>query len=208
MRLVILSDTHRNHRDIKLPEGDVLIHCGDYCLGLEKHQTAATVYDFCDWMNEQNFKCKIVVSGNHDSIENRKILLKQFSVCGLVHLVDQYHEYNKIKFFGSPWITPVYGAFNADEEDIRKYTEKCNNCDVLITHSPPAGILSNSRNDDETGSIAIRELSQRVKPKIHCFGHCHNNGGRSITMDNTTYINAAMVDKNYQLINSPIVIDI
>jgi predicted phosphodiesterase len=33
MRLVIVSDTHQQHRKIRLPDGDVLIHCGDFLGG-------------------------------------------------------------------------------------------------------------------------------------------------------------------------------
>ena len=30
MRFVLLSDTHGLHEHVKIPNGDVLIHCGDY----------------------------------------------------------------------------------------------------------------------------------------------------------------------------------
>ncbi|MDE0001998.1 MAG: hypothetical protein OXQ29_04840 [Rhodospirillaceae bacterium] len=31
MRLVLLSDTHGLHREISIPDGDVMVHAGDFC---------------------------------------------------------------------------------------------------------------------------------------------------------------------------------
>ena len=31
VRLVLLSDTHGLHREISIPDGDVLVHAGDFC---------------------------------------------------------------------------------------------------------------------------------------------------------------------------------
>jgi len=29
-RIVAISDTHNQHDEIELPEGDILVHCGDF----------------------------------------------------------------------------------------------------------------------------------------------------------------------------------
>jgi len=30
MRIVCIADTHEKHKQVKLPEGDILIHAGDF----------------------------------------------------------------------------------------------------------------------------------------------------------------------------------
>ena len=30
VRVVVISDTHTSHRQLVLPDGDILIHCGDF----------------------------------------------------------------------------------------------------------------------------------------------------------------------------------
>ena len=31
LRVVVISDTHGMHRKVNVPDGDVLVHCGDFC---------------------------------------------------------------------------------------------------------------------------------------------------------------------------------
>jgi Icc-related predicted phosphoesterase len=64
IRIVCISDTHsmemRGH--ISVPEGDVLIHAGDFSSTgrLEECQS------FRNWMNSLPHKQKIIIAGNHD----------------------------------------------------------------------------------------------------------------------------------------------
>ena len=40
MKCVILSDSHNQHRDVELPAGDILIHCGDFTMGGKEYEIA------------------------------------------------------------------------------------------------------------------------------------------------------------------------
>ena len=62
LRLVVISDTHNKHRSLKLPQGDVLIHCGDFT----DKGTSVEVQDFTKWFIDTPFKHKIVIAGNHE----------------------------------------------------------------------------------------------------------------------------------------------
>lgn len=59
-RFVCISDTH--NCTVKLPKGDVLIHCGD----LTNQGTFTELAKQVQWLEKANFECKIVVAGNHD----------------------------------------------------------------------------------------------------------------------------------------------
>ncbi len=63
VRVVLISDTHGNHRQLgALPEGDVLIHGGDYT----KSGSHDDAVDFNTWLGELPYAHKIVVNGNHE----------------------------------------------------------------------------------------------------------------------------------------------
>ena len=72
---VCISDTHTHTKNLKLPEGDVLIHAGDFTYT----GTPKEVSDFNDFLGKQNFKYKIVISGNHEltfDLDNYEYLAK------------------------------------------------------------------------------------------------------------------------------------
>ena len=62
-RIVCISDTHGLHRKVAVPEGDLLIHAGDF---MRTGTSLEEIADFKDWLGEQPHPHKIVVAGNHD----------------------------------------------------------------------------------------------------------------------------------------------
>src|SRR5271163_2230797 len=62
-RVVCISDTHGLHRKVVVPEGDLLIHAGDF---MRTGTSLEEIADFNDWLGEQPHPHKIVVAGNHD----------------------------------------------------------------------------------------------------------------------------------------------
>jgi len=62
MKFVVISDTHGQHRSLKLPKGDVIIHAGD----ISKSGHPVEIEDFLDWFSKLKFKYKIFIAGNHD----------------------------------------------------------------------------------------------------------------------------------------------
>ena len=63
LRVVLISDTHMQHRKLVMPKGDMLIHAGDFT----NKGRAKDIKDFDDWLGEMDYKHKIVVFGNHDT---------------------------------------------------------------------------------------------------------------------------------------------
>ncbi len=50
--------------------------------------------------------------------------------------------------------------------------------DVLITHTPPAGICDTSQHFPDGGCPALLKALGRVRPAMHICGHCHEGRGR------------------------------
>lgn len=57
-----ISDTHGFHRDVVIPDGDVLVHAGDITMNGE----VETILDFVRWLVELPHAHKVIVPGNHD----------------------------------------------------------------------------------------------------------------------------------------------
>ena len=102
VRIVVLSDTH-NHNPTSLPEGDVLVHCGDFTM----KGSSGELEKFCDWLEAQPFKHKVVIAGNHDmgleflSTEGTKAVHERLNkICTL--LENSGATVAGLKFWGSP----------------------------------------------------------------------------------------------------------
>lgn len=214
VRITFISDTHRKHKLLNgdLPGGDILIHSGDISsLGRE-----AEVTEFINWFETAPYTHKVFISGNHDFCfeEKHGWLLEIFETLqqhksSIIYLEDSGVELFGLKIYGSPWQPRFHDwAFNADRgEDIKKHWDKIPvGTDILITHGPPFGILDQARGLP----LGCEELYKRVieiKPLIHCFGHIHPGyGDRSF--NDTLFLNAAILDDNYEYSHKPLTIDL
>lgn len=77
--------------------------------------------------------------------------------------------------------------------------------DVLVTHGPPFGIFDETIDEIRVGCEDLRiAVQERVKPRIHCFGHIHECGDSISEIDAITFVNCSYVDERYRPVNSPI----
>ena len=179
MRIVQISDTHGKHHLLKnLPEGDVIVHCGDF----SDNGTEEEVLDFLNWFIELPYPHKIFVTGNHDlclwDADDIEDLPEN------VHfLQDKGVTIEGVHFFGI--------AYN-HKPDIIPTT-----CNVLVTHEPPFGILDGTMGMN-WGSSKILEEVLRIKPRLHLFGHAHNDSGL-LESNDTIYSNASLLDDFMEL---------
>src|ERR1700694_4440693 len=67
VRIVCISDTHEWHRELAVPDGDLLIHAGDFTFW----NHASKIRDFNSWLGELPHRHKVVVPGNHDRAFNQ-----------------------------------------------------------------------------------------------------------------------------------------
>lgn len=230
MRIVCISDTHSLHGMIPtpLPEGDILIHAGDCTNRGEEHDVKAFVY----WLMDQNFDTKIFVAGNHDfAFENHRYphhvgeydwyhnLMNEenLSQDNVVYLEDNQFiiespEFSRpIKFWGSPWQPEFHNwAFNLPRQgkELEKYWSMIpDDTDVLITHSPPAGVRDFTPINHSLGCDLLRYRVDQIKPLVHVFGHIHEGYGAALIND-TIFVNASTCNERYIPSNKPIIIEL
>lgn len=204
MRIVFISDTHGKHRELGTLQGDVLVHCGDFCHGFMNDGHALA--DIDDWFGEQQFHTILCVGGNHDFLAQSLHEASKPVFRNAIYLVDAVHEVQGVKFYGAPWLPDLarWANFLGDTDRQRKWDLIPDSTDVLITHTPPQGILDKPRSGRSIGCQYLRGAVDRARPIIHCFGHIHASPG-SASENGTEFINATMVDSNIDIAYQPIV---
>lgn len=219
-----MSDTHNYHNDVDVPDGDILVHAGDFTLT----GTLNEVVEFNDWLGKLDHNFKIVVAGNHDRClgENETLGLKMFT--NAIYLERSGVDIMDIKFWGAP-MTPAFNGMrggltfytNDDKEAKGVWSAIPKNLDVLITHGPPKFVLDEVQRfgygqtfpaGEETvehcGDAMLASKVIQKKPKYHAFGHIHEGYGQFIADYGTHFINCSVVNEAYNVVNDPVVIDL
>ena len=204
MKIDCISDTHAQHRKLRLPGGDLLIHAGDCC----REGELEDALEFLDWFKEQNYSHRVMVAGNHDRIFELipELMVEECKKRGIILLNDSGCEIEGIKIWGSP-VQPWFcdWAFNRRRgADIQRHWNLIPaDTEILITHGPPhkiRDVLFNS--DGSIEHVGCKDLYQKIvqtKVKLHVFGHVHEDRGHS-SLEGRTYINASSLDGGYQFV--------
>jgi Icc-related predicted phosphoesterase len=189
LRIVCISDTHELHRELSVPDGDLLIHAGDFTVFSEQ---PSKYREFDQWLGGLPHLHKVVVPGNHDFLleePRERAVIKNATL-----LVDSGVEVAGLRIWGSP-VTPLYGgAFGMSNATDRKrhWAQVPVGTDILVTHGPPFGILDHPAGTQrKEGCPELLEAVLRVKPRLHVFGHIHYGYGTQPT-DTTLFVNAAV----------------
>src|SRR5580658_3578813 len=99
LRIVCISDTHGQHAKLHLPEGDILVHAGDFMAFGDKPRE---VTDFNQWLGKQTHRHKVVIAGNHDWMFERHPGAAQALLTNAIYLENSGTEIEGLKFWGSP----------------------------------------------------------------------------------------------------------
>lgn len=232
MRIVTLSDTHCQGSDVAVPDGDVLVHAGDHTF----RGTQGEVDDALQWLDALPHRHKLLVAGNHDWFFDPDMptsfrgwslrrslpvdeLLARYP--RLTYLQDSGVDVDGLRFWGSPWQPYYWGwAFNFPQypsgEPRRAWEKIPADTQVLITHSPPFGILDTNEEDPQrpNGCPALRaRVNELLGLRLHIFGHIHEGYGQqdvAAPPDShiVSFINASICTREYRPTNPPIVIDL
>ena len=223
-RIVCISDTHNFHHDVDVPDGDILIHAGDFTLSV----SLGEVVEFNEWLGTLDHPYKIIIAGNHDRClgESGTLGLKIFT--NGIYLERSGVNLEGIKFWGAP-MTPAFNGMrggltfytNSKKEAKGVWRGMPKKLDVLITHGPPKFILdgverygygqtfpAGEKNVEHCGDGMLASKVIANKPKYHIFGHIHEGYGRFTAEYGTKFINCSVVNEAYNVVNKPIVIDL
>jgi len=227
VRFVCISDTHNKTEhlilDDLLPDGDVLLHGGDFT-GMCTRQQLEHFNEFLGRVKHK-YKHVVVICGNHevffDPNWHNPALLGRYTtkldtaeaksiLTNCTYIEDETITLFGINIYGSPW-QPWFcdWGFNVDRgEPILKYWNQIpDDTDILITHGPPLGIGDLCGHGGRAGCAELLyTVMDRVRPRYHLFGHIHEAYGMW-NDGTTTYINASTVNQYTFPRNKPIVFD-
>jgi len=184
VRLLHLSDTHGMQEQIEkrfpLQDADILLHTGDLTNNGRKDQLRKVNA----WFGEikHRFKHILVIAGNHE--------LSSASWCGradlkeiltnatvLKHEVAQvvFEEFG-LRIYGSPWLASKRGDDPGGPGHLF-HKIPCDT-DVLMTHGPARNILDSTNGRNSWGSSRdLNDAIMRARPRVHLFGHLHEQRG-------------------------------
>ena len=215
MRIVAISDTHERHKDLVLPEGDVLVHAGD----LTWVGDMGALELVAEWLERQAFRHILCIAGNHDwcfarpadRARARRILLEH----GVTYLEDEATTIDGVKFYGSPW-QPEFNnwAFNLPRRGyaIRAAWDAIpDDTNVLVTHGPPNGLGDLVPRGEFTGCEHLLARVMRLKNlKAHIYGHIHCGYGvySYVARPGVQFVNASTCTEAHLPLNPAIVIDV
>jgi len=189
IRFVVISDTHWKHHVMTIPEGDVLVHCGDIFL---KGGSESQFNTFLDYFSKLPHRTKIFVGGNHDHAlevlgkDRIKELCEPFDI---IYLENDFLEVEGFRIFGTPF------SFQSRSDN-------------SAFQQPRADSVYEAASSD--GDIDIL-ISHQKLPQIPCqmnfFGHVHARRGVQ-KRNGRIYVNAAICDGRFRPLNTPILVDV
>lgn len=207
-KIVCISDTHGMHRNLIVPDGDILIHAGDFT----RYGNLSEAKDFNVWIGELPHKIKIVILGNHESnanwsnsaseiisnaefLRNTSLILERDEETGLPPI----HIYGTDFYWPSTCRNHAYDLIPPDTN-------------ILLSHGPPSCHV-----DGNNGCKFLRSTIDEKLPKCNLLvcGHIHFAHGLSVEkkvgMDqssfDTTYINASCAGHHRELKYPPIILN-
>ena len=106
MKIVVLSDTHSLHNQVKIPKCDLLIHAGD----ITGNGSDAHFKNFLYWLDSLPAKYIIFCAGNHDEAlqvwgkQEVKNYIKDFmGFHNIYYLEDELITIENLNIWGSPY---------------------------------------------------------------------------------------------------------
>ena len=190
MKLLLFSDLHNDFRTAsKLVElshtVDVVVGAGDFCIARQGLDEIIALLSAIA-------KPVVLVPGNSESDEE---LLQACRVWNSAHVLHGSRTtIADIPFFGIGGGIPItpFGSWSYDftEDEAYDLLRDCPAGGVLVSHSPPAGVLDVSSDGRRLGSQAVRDNILLKKPNLVVCGHIHGSAGQIGRVGETTVINA------------------
>lgn len=195
MRIAHISDTHDQPHivrgvadiacDVIVLTGDILSNYGrrpstDYKIVPHverKYQHSWFRRQAKKWAKDFRGRPVIYVPGNHDFIDIGP-WLKHYGHTALYTISENapYVDLLGKRFAGFREITWIEGEWPGEVHDVKPAIERAMACgpDILVTHSPPSGILCGRHNDYGLPLLTSRLCYSEHKITHHLFGHAHD----------------------------------
>lgn len=190
MRLLLFSDLHVNataaRRLVERARAvDLVVGAGDF--GNIRRDVRAGI----DLLRAID-KPAVLVAGNNESTEELAEACRGWPPAHVLH--GSGVVIGGVTFFGIGGGIPVtpFGAWSYDftEEQAAELLAGCPAGCVLVSHSPPRGVVDRSPRGQSLGSRAVRDAVVRLRPRLVVCGHIHGCAGQQAVLGSSPVVNA------------------
>jgi len=158
VRIICISDTHGKHAGLLVPDGDILIHAGDF---MTYGNAPREIIDFDAWLGRQSHRHKIVIAGNHDRLFESHPVPARALITNGIYLEDSGVELDGLTFWGSPVQPPFnYWAFNVERGAANTPTLGQNPAGDRRTGDSRTTVWDTRSNRVEYASSGLRRVGQ------------------------------------------------
>jgi uncharacterized protein len=190
VKLLLFSDLHADtdaawHLVELAVSADVLVGAGDF--GNMRRQI-----DRCIDILQSVEKPAVLVPGNAESVEELEDACRVWPTAHVLH--GSGVRIDGVEFFGIGGAIPVtpFGSWSYDftEDEASQLLAGCPSGCVLVSHSPPFGVVDRNSNGKNLGSASVRETIERCRPRLVVCGHIHGSWRQTEVIGSTKVINA------------------
>ncbi len=190
MRLLLFSDLHCDASAARrlvdrARQADVVVGAGDFATARRGLHVTLDVLAAIDHP-------AVLVPGNSESVDELAEACRDWDQAHVLHGTGTLvHD---VPFFGIGGGIPVtpFGSWSYDftEDEAEELLAECPEGGVLVSHSPPKGVVDVSSRGLSLGSVAVREVVERRRPKLVVCGHIHDSAGQHARFRETMVVNA------------------
>ena len=190
MKLLLFSDLHgdvdASRQLVARSAGvDVVVGAGDF--GVARRGVGR-----CIEVLRAIIRPAVLVPGNAESFEELTRASRIWPQARVLH--GSGVEILGRDFYGLGGGVPVtpFGDWSYDftEAEARKLLAGCPEGAVLVSHSPPKGVVDVSSAGRHLGSVALRETVESKRPALVVCGHIHDSAGTRESLGESLVINA------------------
>jgi Icc-related predicted phosphoesterase len=199
MKLLLFSDLHADRGATeaivqRAADTDIVIGAGDF--GNMRRDVQR-----CITMLQKITLPAILVAGNAESAEELREACRAWPSAVVLH--GSGINLGRINFYGIGGGVPItpFGSWSGDfsEEQAQSLLTGCPEGVVLISHSPPKGVVDRDSGGKSLGSTAIRDAILRVQPRLVVCGHIHASAGQTEFIGPTPVVNAGRDGVEWEL---------
>eukprot|EP01083_Nonionella_stella_P016465 45957_1 len=176
------------------------------------------IIEFNEWLGTMPHKYKIVIAGNHEICFNELSadFIQENILTNCIYLQDSWVQLYGLKIYGTPWTTcsrTMAFSYGGSKKFLySKWEAIPSDTDIVVSHLPPLGIFDlawgakydfsdackvcgdTHKKYKHWGCATLKKnIVERIKPKLHLFGHVHDDTGFQMDkQSNVLFINSAM----------------
>lgn len=189
-QLLLFSDVHGDatacRRLVERAESaDVVVGAGDFCVMRRNLTEPIDVLSAIDTPT-------VLVPGNAESETELREACSEWAAAHVLH--GSGCEIAGLSFYGIGGGIPVtpFGPWSYDfsEDEAASMLADCPEGAVLVSHSPPKGVVDRDSKGQSLGSEAVRQTIADTAPALTVCGHIHGSWGEEGMLASTPVVNA------------------